>query len=163
MIKHIAYLNDNYMQVKINNNVKEFTSKGILNGQIINKDIFINDFTKKIKILNFWSTVITLYLNKDITEEDNYYYKMIFEELNYIKLNLCSTKYKLSNNSLIINGDKYILYNNSKYIYIDQDYLKDYIDNLKIKSIRIIGSKIINLPHNIKSYYFDDFSHYFLN
>jgi hypothetical protein len=163
MIKHIAYLNDNYMQIKINNQVKEFKSSGIAYGQIISKDKFISDFAKKIKILNFWSTTMSLYLNKDITEEDNIYYKMIFDELNYVKLTLLSTKNKLNNNTIIVNKDRYILYSNSNYIYIDKPLLNNYLEELKIAKIKVIGPKLDNMAKNIKLYYFDNYNNYFLS
>ena len=109
MLKHICYLNDNYIDIKTTT-LNHFISDSIANGEIINRDKFISDFKHNIKKQSILTKTIKVLLNKEIKESDILYYTSIFEELNYNKTILVSTNHYLENDTLIPNSNYYILY-----------------------------------------------------
>ena len=161
MNNHYAYINDNCFQIKIKD-IYLFESKSINNGRIINKELFIKDYKKNINNKNILSTTIDILLNKEINEQDIYYYNNIFEELNYSKVNILSTSKYLDNNVMIINKDVYIIYNNKKYYYIYPFLFEDFLRIKKINILKIISDKYIKEVDKCKFYYYTNSNNYFI-
>ena len=161
MSKFIAYINDNKIQIK-SNNIVEFSSNGIDNGNIINKEVFIKDYKTNIRINNIFANEIDILLNKDINEIDKIYYNYVFEDLNYNKINIYNTKKYLDNNSLIINKDYYIILHNNNYYYIYPYLLYEFLNIKNINKVKVIGNKIIKDNNNCRFYYYNNFNNYFL-
>ena len=161
MNKFIAYINDDRFQIK-NNKVIEFVSNGIINGRIVNKNDFINDYKKYVKNNNIFASVITILLDSDIYESDIIYYTSIFEDLNFNKIILESTKKYLENNTLIYNKDLYVVFHDCKYYYIYPKLLKEFLNIKKIKRIKVISNKNIIESDNCKFYYYANSNNYFI-
>ena len=162
MIKQTCYINDNYIELKAKNNY-HFISSSIKDGLIIERESFIKDFKNNIKMKNILATSIKILLNKDISESDILYYTSIFEELNYIKIDLSSTKTSLENDSLLINNNKYILYHNNKYYYFEKCMLELYLNKLNINKLKIISKEKLNINKSCKYYYYNNIDNFFIN
>jgi hypothetical protein len=162
MIKHICYINSNYLIIKTDK-IHKLTSLSILNGNIINKDLFINDYKSVIKTKNILSTSLTILMNKYPLESDIMYYTNIFEELNYTQVNINSTSKSLENDTLIPNDLYYIIYHNKEYNNIYKYLLDDYLLNNNITKLKVISC--LKLPKNnqCKYYYYSNSNNYFIN
>ena len=161
MNNHKCYINDNKIIIKIDK-VYEFISNSINNGTIINKNLFINDYKENINNKSIFTNKIDILLNKDINEQDILYYNNIFEELNYSKVRLLSTKDYLDNNVLIPNNDIYIIYTNNTYYYIYPFLLNEFLLKRNITKLKIISSKKLKTNNNCKYYYYENSNHYFI-
>ena len=161
MNKYKAYLNDDYIQIK-NKGIIKIKSNAINNGVITNKNKFIDDYKKVIKDKNILSTTITILLNKEINDQDIIYYTNVFEELNYSKIKVISTKEYITNNVLIINDNLYIIYYDNKYHYIYPYLLKEFINKNNIKVLKIIGTNNIKIDDYCKCYYYANSDNYFM-
>ena len=161
MNKHLAYINDNYIQIKTKE-VLLYYFNSINNSNITNKEEFIKEYKEKIKNRNLINTNIDILLNKDIKEKDIYYYKDIFEDLNYNIINILSTRPYLNNDTLIINKDIYILFHNEKYYYIYPFLLESFIKIKDIKKIKIISNNKLNNNNDCKYYYYANPNNYFI-
>ena len=162
MIKHLCYINDNYLDLKANKKYHYITTS-IKDGLVNNRELFIKDFKNNIKIKNILATSIKILLNKEISESDILYYTSIFEELNYLKIELSSTKNILENNTLIINNNNYILYNNGNYYYFEKNMLDSYLNKLNINKLKIISKEKLNSNDNCKYYYYNNVEDFFIN
>ena len=161
MIKHLCYINDNYLDLKANKKYHYITTS-IKDGLVNNRELFIKDFKNNIKIKNILATSIKILLNKEISESDILYYTSIFEELNYLKIELSSTKNILENNSLIINNNNYILYNNGNYYYFEKNMLDSYLNKLNINKLKIISNERLSANDNCKYYYYNNVEDFFI-
>ena len=162
MIKHICYINNNYIDIKANK-IYHFISSSIKNGLITNREEFITDFKNTIKSKNILATSIRVLLNKEITESDILYYNSIFEELNYIKTEVLSTSNYLENNTIIINGNDYILFHNNKFNYFNKNMLEPYLTNLNINKLKILSTEKLKENKNCKYYYYNNIDNFFIN
>lgn len=161
MNSHVAYFNSNSMQIKIKNNIYKITSNGIKNGEVILKSRFISDFLKEIKIKNIFNKKIVLILNKYVTEEDTLYYNSIFEDLNYSKIELISSSEYIKDLTLFIEDDEYKLFYKQKYYDLDFSLLNCFIENYKIKLLRVISEHNIKTIVNCRLYYYNNVNNYF--
>lgn len=162
MLKHICYLNDNYIDIKTTT-LNHFISDSIANGEIINRDKFISDFKHNIKKQSILTKTIKVLLNKEIKESDILYYTSIFEELNYNKTILVSTNHYLENDTLIPNSNYYILYHNKEYINITKEYLSEILNIFHISKLRIISNKLLSNNKLCKYFYYNNSEKFFFS
>ena len=142
MNKIICYFNSNYVDIKKNNIIKRVISNSIDEGDIINKEIFINDL-KTMKIFsNLLTTNVDIYLNHTILEKDIIYYKSIFEDLNCNQINIYDTSKIIISPTLINSNNIYILFYKNKYYKITPELLNDYLKLYKINELKDIFSLI---------------------
>lgn len=160
MLKHICYINDNYIDLKTNTTY-HITSESIKNGNIVNREKFIADYKKLIKKPSVFSKSIKILLNKEILESDILYYSSIFEELNYSKIDLISTSNYLENDTLISNGDSYILYHNNLYININKSYLNNFINSFNLQKIKVLSHQLLPQNQLCVFYYYNNIDKYF--
>ncbi len=162
MNKIICYINNNYIDIKKNNNYFHIILDSINNDDIINSKNFI----KNIKNYNLFSDIIinyiSIYLNHEIKEKDIIYYKTIFDELNCSNIKIYSTKNKLTSPTLINNNEYYILYYKDKYIKLLPKYLPYFLKINNIKILKIISKTKLKNNSNTKYYYFNNPDNYFL-
>src|SRR5574344_478831 len=161
MNSHITYFNRNSKKIKIKNNIYKINSNGIKNGEVILKSRFISDFLKEIKIKNIFNKKIVLILNKYVTEEDTLYYNSIFEDLNYSKIELISSSEYIKDLTLFIEDDEYKLFYKQKYYDLDFSLLNCFIENYKIKLLRVISEHNIKTIVNCRLYYYNNVNNYF--
>src|SRR5574344_583085 len=158
---HLAYLNDNYLQIKIKDKITKIITPSIACGQIINHQQFIIDFQNNLHIKNYLATNITITINEEITEAIQDYYKNIFEELNYIKINLISVKKKMENNTSIVNHNYYIILHDNV-LYQIYDFLLDtYLLFFHINKLKIISTNKLKNNDNCKYFYYSNSDNYF--
>ena len=162
MNKIIAYINDNYIELKKDNKYYKIITDSISSGNIINHKLFQEELSKTKLFNTLLTNNITLYLNQEITEKEEFYYKIIFEDLNCTKTILKTTKHKLENNTLIENKPYLIIYNENKYNYINENLLLPYLKLYKIKKLKILSSHKIKENNYCKYYYYNDIDYYFL-
>lgn len=128
-VRNIVYLTDEVIYIKnnkLNEIIKSKIKKGIIkNGRVINKDKFINAFTKIIndnKINNnIFGSTIKIIVNSSYSSIDINNLKEIFTYLNYRKvlIDYESKYYKLKNNNVYLS-----IYDNYVYLYYLDEYKK---------------------------------------
>ena len=157
MNKIVCYINSNYIDINKNNDNYHIISSSVLDGDIINKELFIKDMKSKKLFSNIMSNKLILYLNHIITEKDKMYYKDIFEELNCNNINILDTSQKLISPTLINSYTYYTLYFNNNYYNIIPELLEYYLKLFKINSLRIISKDKLSEIKSIKYYYYKDY------
>ena len=162
MNKIICYINDNYIDIKKNNSIYHKELKSLKNGHVIDAKLFIKELEKTKIFSNIISSNIYVLLNKNICDEDKIIYKYIFNELNESNVKVGDTKHKLSQFSLIDNGDNYVLYTD-KYINFNKSFLYLYINHFNIKKLKVISNKKIVNNSKCKYLYYNNFDTYFID
>ena len=162
MNKIICYINSNYIDINKDNNIIHIITNSIKDGDIINKELFINEIKNKKIFSNIITNKVDIYLNHIIEEKDNIYYKYIFEDLNSNNINIYDTSNKLISPTLINNNNYYILYNKKRYYNIIPELLNDYLKLFKINELRIISNNKIPSNNKIKYYYYNYINNYFI-
>lgn len=149
------YINNDYFYL----DNKKIKCPYIKNGTITNKDDFILFYKKNVKNHHIIRKNLDVYLNQDILEKDIYYYKLIFEELDYFNISIKDTKEILEDNTLINNDTYYILLHNNIYYCINTFILETYLKKLKVKKLKIIGCELLHNNY-CKYYYYQEGDNY---
>lgn len=163
MNKIECYINDNYIEIKKKSNKYHINTDSISNGDIVNKNDFINIIKNNKIFSNIISYKLDIYLNHKISERDNIYYKDVFDELNCNSITINDTSNKLENKTIINCSNYYILYYNNNYYYIIKDLLGCYLNYYKIDELKIISNERIKEIKKIKYYYYNNSDKYFIN
>lgn len=159
------YFNDNECQILVDKKIYILESINIFNSMIKNRKNFLLEFKKFVKDNKIFSLIIPLnidiYLNYEINELIREYYTTVFEELNFIKINLyCIDE--------ILNKKKYIMYNYNSIYYYDQKNI--FIINYAImkslikenNKMYIIGNNELEL-NNSNIYIFNNHKTYIID
>ena len=162
MNKIICYINNNYIDIKKNNNINHIELDSIKNDDIINYNKFIKDIKKYNIFSNIIAYQVDIYLNHKILEKDIYYYKLIFEDLNCYKVNIYDTSKLLISPTLIDNNEYYILFYKNNYIKLLPKYLSHFLEINKIKELKIISNNTLINNSKTKCYYYNNINNYFL-
>ena len=151
----ICYINSNYIDIKKDNEIIHIVSNSINEGDIINKELFINDIKNKKIFSNIITNKVDIYINHIIKEKDIIYYKLIFEDLNSNNINIYDTSNKLISPTLIECNNIYILYYKNKYYKIIPELLNEYLKIFKVNELRIISNNKIPSNNKVKYYYYN--------
>ena len=161
MNKITCYFNSNYVDINKNSKIIHIVSNSIKEGDIVNKDLFINEIKRKKIFSSILTSSVEIYLNHNISEKDEIYYKYIFDEFNCNQIKILDTSKKLISPTLINSYDMYILYYKNKYYKIIPELLDNYLDILNIKELRVISKVKIPICKT-DSYYYNYKNDYFI-
>jgi len=163
MNKIICYFNSNYIDINKNGKIIHIVSNSIVEGDIVNKVLFISDIRKYKIFSNILSNNVDIYLNHNIQEKDDIYYKSVFEELNCNLIRLFDTSKKIISPTLINSNNMYILFYKDRYYKIIPELLTSYLQHFNIDNLRIISKTRLPLNNKSKYYYYNYKDNIFIN
>ena len=167
----IIFWADNELYIVNNKDIINYKLKSINKGYIINKELFINEFSKIIKKekikLKLLGNKIKIVKNSYFKESDLFYIEDIFNELGFLKIEYIDIKEFFREEGTFIEvNNSYLVLNIEDGIYLDLDYFKDiprilnYFGEMIKKEIIFFGLNK-NIPllkvNNKDVYYMDNF------